>query len=235
MEDAGRKRHQTACRLTYEGLLGDKVSQLSQKLRKIDFNRDQTNQDPSDSLLTSEKADVPMLDSEPSEGNQLSDDEDHFFRQTRTRVVGLSNMVIKLNKQEEDDLIKDLEMQGQANDTLKELDEALMDRNTAQQSLRHKSQFLSQHAKINSSNFQKTNQEPAALVKKLKLMAQTSNLPGANTTKSKTTGKSDLCFELPQLKSHSSHKKEMLEEAPKEVSKTVLPLTINQNDEIMTE
>lgn len=139
-----------------------------------------------------------MLGSEPSEGGELSDvnNEDHIFDKN-SQALSLSNAVLKLNKQEEDDLIKDLKMQTQANDTLKELDEALMDRNTAQQTLRSKSQFLWQHGKINSSNFLKSNQEPGELVKKLKLMAQQSNLPGANTTKSSMARKQSPCFELP--------------------------------------
>ena len=37
LEVSGRKRRQTACRLTFDGLLGDKLSQSSQKLRKLDF------------------------------------------------------------------------------------------------------------------------------------------------------------------------------------------------------
>lgn len=139
-----------------------------------------------------------MLGSEPSEGGELSDvnKEDNIFDKN-SEAMSLSNAVIKLNKQEEDDLIKDLKMQTQANDTLKELDEALMDRTTAQQTLRSKSQFLWQHGKINSSNFLKSNQERGELVKKLKLMAQQSNLPGANTTKSSMARKQSPCFELP--------------------------------------
>lgn len=54
------------------------------------------------------------------------------------------------------------------NDTLKELDEALMDCKTAQRSLRKKSILINSHAKINSSNFQKSNQEPSQVIKKLK-------------------------------------------------------------------
>ena len=64
-----------------------------------------------------------------------------------------SNTVVKLNKQEEEELIRELENQAMENDTLKELDEALMDRTTAQKTLRNKSQFMTQHTKINSSNF----------------------------------------------------------------------------------
>jgi hypothetical protein len=70
-------------------------------------------------------------------------------------------MVIKLNAQEEEELIRELENQAIENDPLKELDEALMDRTTAQKTLRNKSQFMTNHAKINSSNFQKSNQEPS--------------------------------------------------------------------------
>ena len=66
---------------------------------------------------------------------------------------------VKLNKQEEEDLIRDLMNQAQQNDTLKELDEALMDRTTAQKTLRNKSTFNAA-TKINSSNFQKSNQQP---------------------------------------------------------------------------
>jgi len=73
----------------------------------------------------------------------------------------MGNMVVRLNKQEEEDLIRELENQAMENDTLKELDEALMDRQTAQNTLRNKNVFLSQHAKINSSNFQTSKQEPA--------------------------------------------------------------------------
>ena len=47
-----------------------------------------------------------------------------------------------------------------------------MDRTTAQRSLRNKSQFISHHTKINSSNFQKSSQEPAQMIKKLKQLAQ---------------------------------------------------------------
>ena len=41
------------------------------------------------------------------------------------------NLIIKLNPQEEEDLIRELESQAIENDPLKELDEALMDRTTA--------------------------------------------------------------------------------------------------------
>ena len=73
-----------------------------------------------------------------------------------------SNTVVKLNKQEEEELIRELENQAMENDTLKELDEALMDRTTAQKTLRSKTNLIAhhQHTKINSSNF-KSNQEPA--------------------------------------------------------------------------
>mmetsp|Transcript_10054 Transcript_10054/g.13673 ORF Transcript_10054/g.13673 Transcript_10054/m.13673 type:complete len:87 (-) Transcript_10054:1183-1443(-) len=59
-------------------------------------------------------------------------DEDFFYKRQSSKVMGMGNTVIKLNAKEEEDLIKDLEQQAQANDTLKELDEALMDRTTAQ-------------------------------------------------------------------------------------------------------
>lgn len=71
-----------------------------------------------------------------------------------------NSTIVKLNKQEEEALIRELESEAMGNDTLKELDEALMDRSTAQKTLRSKTNFMSQHAKINSSNF-KSNQEPA--------------------------------------------------------------------------
>ena len=80
---------------------------------------------------------------------------------TGSGTVVQSNTVVKLNKQEEEELIRELENQAMENDTLKELDEALMDRTTAQKTLRNKSQFMTQHTKINSSNFQKSSQEPA--------------------------------------------------------------------------
>ena len=64
-----------------------------------------------------------VMGPEPSE-DELSDDDQFYQGQ------GINTMV-RLNKQEEDELIKDLEMQAQGNDTLKELDEALMDRITA--------------------------------------------------------------------------------------------------------
>ena len=65
-------------------------------------------------------------------------------------------------KAEEEALIRELESEAMGNDTLKELDEALMDRTTAQKTLRSKTNFIThhQHTKINSSNF-KSNQEPA--------------------------------------------------------------------------
>ena len=75
---------------------------------------------------------------------------------------------MKLNQQEEEALIREMEIETMGNDTLKELDEALMDRSTAQKTLRNKSNFMTQHTKINSSNFQKSNQEPAQAIKKLK-------------------------------------------------------------------
>ena len=43
-----------------------------------------------------------------------------------------------------------------------------MDCKTAQRSLRKKSILINSHAKINSSNFQKSNQEPSQVIKKLK-------------------------------------------------------------------
>jgi len=64
---------------------------------------------------------------------------------------------IKLNKQQEDDLIRELQQQSMTRlevDPLKELDEALMDRTTAQQTLKGKTVNL-QKVKINSSNFEK--------------------------------------------------------------------------------
>ena len=42
-----------------------------------------------------------------------------------------NNTIVKLNKQEEEALIRELECEAMGNDTLKELDEALMDRTTA--------------------------------------------------------------------------------------------------------
>ena len=65
----------------------------------------------------------------------------------------INNTIVKLNKQEEEALIRELESEAMGNDTLKELDEALMDRSTAQKTLRNKTNFMNQHAKINSSNF----------------------------------------------------------------------------------
>ena len=47
-----------------------------------------------------------------------------------------------MNKQEEEALIRELEFEAMGNDTLKELDEALMDRTTAQKSLRNKTNFM---------------------------------------------------------------------------------------------
>ena len=41
------------------------------------------------------------------------------------------NTIVKLNKQEEDALIRELESEAKGNDMHKELDEALMDRSTA--------------------------------------------------------------------------------------------------------
>ena len=152
LEVSGRKRRQNACRLSYNGLLGDEAALVNQKLRKLDFN--EKNSAPEKDLQKTQKDAAPIIE-------EISDtelgDENFFYGRQGSKAVGLVNTVVKLNKQEEEDLIKDLEMQAQANDTLKELDEALMDRTTAQQSLRNKSQFLSQHTKINSSNFQKSN------------------------------------------------------------------------------
>ena len=82
--------------------------------------------------------------------------------------MALNSNVVKLSPQEEEDLIRELKNQATGNDCIKELEEALMDRTTAQKTLRIKSQFVAQHAKINSSNFQKSNQEPAQVIKKLK-------------------------------------------------------------------
>ena len=53
-------------------------------------------------------------------------------------------------------------------DPLKELDEALMDRTTAQQSLKGKTIHL-QKVKINSSNFEKGSHQAAQAIKKLQL------------------------------------------------------------------
>lgn len=69
-------------------------------------------------------------------------------------------------------MIRDLENQAIENDPLKELDEALKDRATAQKTLRCQNQIMPSHVKINSSNFIKTNQEPAAAIKKLKQLKQ---------------------------------------------------------------
>ena len=75
---------------------------------------------------------------------------------------GSNTTIVKLNKAEEEALIRELESEAMGNDTLKELDEALMDRTTAQKTLRSKTNLIAhhQHTKINSSNF-KSNQEPA--------------------------------------------------------------------------
>ena len=111
-------------------------------------------------------------------------DDEEFFNGASGVVImgnpalGHANQVVKkLNEKEEEDLIRDLENQGKENDTLKELEEALLDRNTAQKTLRNKSQFLTQHTKINSSNFLKSNQEPSQVIKKLKLMSQKTSQP----------------------------------------------------------
>ena len=55
----------------------------------------------------------------------------------------MTNTIVKLNKQEEEALIRELESEAMGNDTLKELDEALMDRSTAQKTLRNKTNFMS--------------------------------------------------------------------------------------------
>ena len=39
-------------------------------------------------------------------------DEDYFYQRQGGKIIGMGNTVIKLNKQEEEDLIKDLEMQA---------------------------------------------------------------------------------------------------------------------------
>jgi len=51
--------------------------------------------------------------------------------------------VVKLNKQEEEEMIRELENQAMENDTLAELEEALLDRTTAHKNLRNKSHFMS--------------------------------------------------------------------------------------------
>ena len=64
----------------------------------------------------------------------------------------------KLNKEQEEDLIRELVEQGQEdfeNDPLKELDEALMDRTTAQQSIQKISKANKKRSKVNTSNFDK--------------------------------------------------------------------------------
>ena len=40
LEVSGRKRRQTACQLTYDGLLGHELNQVGEKLNKLDFNDD---------------------------------------------------------------------------------------------------------------------------------------------------------------------------------------------------
>ena len=75
---------------------------------------------------------------------ELSEDDEEFFLgrpadgfATKDSQVLLqlqqqsNNTIVKLNKQEEEALIRELESEAMGNDTLKELDEALMDRTTA--------------------------------------------------------------------------------------------------------
>ena len=154
LEVSGRKRRQPACQLTYDGLLGHEINQIGEKLNKLDFKEDEISESELIEDPENEEADKIINKACQSQSSDCElGDEDYFYSRHGGKIIGMGNQVIKLNKQEEEDLIKDLEMQAQANDTLKELDEALMDRTTAQQTLRSKSQFMTQHAKINSSNF----------------------------------------------------------------------------------
>ena len=174
----GRKRRQG---LAFGGLLDHEISGLNSRLKRLDFGRDDKSApEGGDAVENEREADNASsklagkkrlrrpqdTDSFVSDDDCELGDEDFFYRQRGAAATGSgtmvqSNTVVKLNKQEEEELIRELENQAMENDTLKELDEALMDRTTAQKTLRNKSQFMTQHTKINSSNFQKSSQEPA--------------------------------------------------------------------------
>ena len=83
------------------------------------------------------------------------------------------NTSVKLNKEQEEDLIRELVEQAQdgfKNDPLKELDEALMDRTTAQQSIQKATNSNKKKSKINTSNFDRdTKIQATQVIQKLKL------------------------------------------------------------------
>ena len=153
--------------------------QTVSKLKKLDSDKFKSEDDLEvlNEKPVSVKPEKKVVRSNSSNSDCELGDEDYFYRKQGQTTLGMGNNLVKLNKEEEEDLIRELENQALENDTLKELDQALMDRSTAQKTLRNKSQFLTQHAKINSSNFLSSNQEPAQLVKKLKLMSQQTNQP----------------------------------------------------------
>ena len=114
----------------------DELSAINSNLKKLDFGQDVDRSDLGD------EAGKKRLRGPDHDTDSLFTDEDcalgdegFFYRKGSAMVVpgamAANNTVVKLNKEEEDDLIRQLENEAMENDTLKELDEALMDRNTA--------------------------------------------------------------------------------------------------------
>lgn len=79
---------------------------------------------------------------------------------------------VKLNKAEEEAMLKELEQEALENDPILELDRALMDRHTAQLNIRGRVQPVVSKSKVNTSNFNRGSQAPAQLLKRLKQLGQ---------------------------------------------------------------
>ena len=168
-EVTGHQRRQQNDLKNY-GLDSHDLTALSSKLRRLQMKDSQ--QAEGDGPTETQLAGKKRLRGEGSDSfvsveNEDAElgEEDYFYGETQGH---LHNGIVKLNEEEELEMIRELENEAIGNDPLKELDEALKDRATAQKTLRGKNQIMPSHLKVNSSNFVKGSQEPAAAIKKLK-------------------------------------------------------------------
>ena len=133
LEVSGRKRRQEVI-LRFQGLGEEELGAVNSKLKKLDLDA------PSGALF-SKKVDLNYqmagkkrprkeTDSFVSDEDACELGDEDFFYGCGAGTIN-PNMIIKLNPQEEEDLIRELQNQAIENDPLKELDEALMDRTTA--------------------------------------------------------------------------------------------------------
>ncbi len=115
LEVSGSKRKNLPGRL-FGNLFDDQSELQTDKIDKVDGADQEKKAKNKQAGSNSSLSDCDMAD-------------DDFFYQQLAGPHGGS--MVKLNPQEEEDLIRELENETMKNDTLKGLDEALMDRNTA--------------------------------------------------------------------------------------------------------